>query len=295
MATDIHCDFPRALCMSTYDVDCFALTMHGNTPTLLFRVDCPIIHSSTQTLIKKQTKTNSRWLSVATRKRWCLALTIRGNTPDVDFPRWLFVATPQNVDFPRWLSVATRRHLFSTLTFHGNTQTLIFHVDSPAARRHWFSTLTLHGNTQTLIFHVDYPWQHRHWFFTLTIPGNTDIDFSRWLSLATQTLILHVDYPWQQAGVHCSRWLSVATGTTTVVCEHGGTCQNLNGSFQCNCMRGFTGRRCEKNINECDSDPCQNDGTCLDERGAYRCICMPGESTITYMCRFQMTSWQWRG
>lgn len=70
--------------------------------------------------------------------------------------------------------------------------------------------------------------------------------------------------------------------TTTVVCEHGGTCQNLPGTYQCNCPVGFTGRRCEKNINECDSNPCQNDGTCLDERGAYRCICMPGKNHLIY-------------
>ncbi|GIY72356.1 neurogenic locus notch homolog protein 2 [Caerostris extrusa] len=32
---------------------------------------------------------------------------------------------------------------------------------------------------------------------------------------------------------------------------------------------GFTGPRCEININECDSNPCQNEGTCLDERGGF--------------------------
>ena len=74
--------------------------------------------------------------------------------------------------------------------------------------------------------------------------------------------------------------MAIPTGTTTVVCEHGGTCQNLNGTYRCNCPIGFTGRRCERNINECDSDPCQNDGTCLDERGGYRCICMPGREGV---------------
>ena len=66
-------------------------------------------------------------------------------------------------------------------------------------------------------------------------------------------------------------------GAKTVVCEHNGTCVNVNGSFRCDCQPGFAGRRCERNINECHSDPCRNEGTCLDGRGAYRCICMPGK------------------
>ena len=59
-------------------------------------------------------------------------------------------------------------------------------------------------------------------------------------------------------------------------CEHGGVCVNTLGSFRCHCQPGFTGARCENNINECDSSPCLNDGTCLDERGYFRCVCMPG-------------------
>lgn len=59
-------------------------------------------------------------------------------------------------------------------------------------------------------------------------------------------------------------------------CEHDGTCVNTPGSFHCNCTKGFTGPRCEININECDSNPCKNEGTCLDERGGFRCVCMPG-------------------
>ena len=64
-------------------------------------------------------------------------------------------------------------------------------------------------------------------------------------------------------------------------CEHGGTCVNTPGSFRCDCPIGFTGPRCEININECESNPCQNEGTCIDERGGFRCICMPGKKTIS--------------
>ena len=60
-------------------------------------------------------------------------------------------------------------------------------------------------------------------------------------------------------------------------CEHGGTCVNIAGSYRCDCPSGFKGRRCEMNINECESNPCQNEGTCIDERGGFRCICMPGK------------------
>uniref|UniRef100_A0A8C2AFT3 Notch receptor 2 n=1 Tax=Cyprinus carpio TaxID=7962 RepID=A0A8C2AFT3_CYPCA len=59
-------------------------------------------------------------------------------------------------------------------------------------------------------------------------------------------------------------------------CEHGGSCKNTEGSFTCNCAPGYTGPRCEQDINECGSNPCQNDATCLDQIGDYNCICMPG-------------------
>lgn len=63
-------------------------------------------------------------------------------------------------------------------------------------------------------------------------------------------------------------------------CEHDGVCVNTPGSFACNCPQGFTGPRCETNVNECDSHPCKNEGSCLDDPGTFRCVCMPGKITI---------------
>ena len=66
-------------------------------------------------------------------------------------------------------------------------------------------------------------------------------------------------------------------------CEHGGTCVNTPGSYRCDCDVGFSGPRCEQNINECNPNPCQNEATCLDLRGMFRCICMAGKCTCTWM------------
>lgn len=79
----------------------------------------------------------------------------------------------------------------------------------------------------------------------------------------------------------CSRSNSVgpffsSSSTGTNPCEHGGQCVNTEGSFTCNCAKGYAGPRCEQDVNECASNPCQNDGTCLDRIGDYTCICMPG-------------------
>lgn len=63
-------------------------------------------------------------------------------------------------------------------------------------------------------------------------------------------------------------------------CYHGGTCVNVPGTFRCDCTIGYTGPRCEVNINECASSPCFNDGTCLDERGRYKCVCMDGKQSF---------------
>lgn len=64
-------------------------------------------------------------------------------------------------------------------------------------------------------------------------------------------------------------------------CEHFGKCVNTEGSFQCQCGRGYAGPRCEIDINECLSMPCQNDATCLDRIGEFTCICMPGIQTYS--------------
>ena len=42
-------------------------------------------------------------------------------------------------------------------------------------------------------------------------------------------------------------------------------------------LQGYTGPRCEVNVNECDTNPCLNLGTCLDGQGQFTCICMPGK------------------
>lgn len=73
-------------------------------------------------------------------------------------------------------------------------------------------------------------------------------------------------------------------------CEHNGICVNIPGSFACNCSQGFTGPRCETNINECESHPCQNEGSCLDDPGTFRCVCMPGEFGFFWVLRLYFTN-----
>lgn len=80
------------------------------------------------------------------------------------------------------------------------------------------------------------------------------------------TLVLHILIP-----------SFLSTGANP--CEHFGKCVNTEGSFQCQCGRGYAGPRCEIDINECLSMPCQNDATCLDRIGEFTCICMPGKQT----------------
>lgn len=50
--------------------------------------------------------------------------------------------------------------------------------------------------------------------------------------------------------------------------------ENASG-YECICVQGVTGKNCEININECESNPCLA-GTCIDRIGGYKCECDEG-------------------
>ncbi|KAG5680801.1 hypothetical protein PVAND_010286 [Polypedilum vanderplanki] len=58
-------------------------------------------------------------------------------------------------------------------------------------------------------------------------------------------------------------------------CLNNGTCRVLPGSnkYECLCLDGFTGMRCETNFNDCDPQPCQNGGRCIDKINGFSCDC----------------------
>lgn len=67
-------------------------------------------------------------------------------------------------------------------------------------------------------------------------------------------------------------------------CLNGGQCIDDcitgNPSFTCSCLAGFTGRRCQIDVDECASNPCQNGGTCKDGINSFTCQCPPGYTGI---------------
>ncbi|XP_058886297.1 sushi, von Willebrand factor type A, EGF and pentraxin domain-containing protein 1 isoform X1 [Acipenser ruthenus] len=59
-------------------------------------------------------------------------------------------------------------------------------------------------------------------------------------------------------------------------CQNGAACKDGVGEFVCQCQPGYVGMLCELEVNECSSSPCFNDGTCVDGINAYSCSCTDG-------------------
>lgn len=60
-------------------------------------------------------------------------------------------------------------------------------------------------------------------------------------------------------------------------CLHNGICQDGLNAFVCNCNgTGFTGSICQENIDECLSNPCIHGSTCVDKINDYHCVCHTG-------------------
>merc|ERR1711959_862668 len=59
-------------------------------------------------------------------------------------------------------------------------------------------------------------------------------------------------------------------------CQNGGVCTDLINDYSCECPKGWAGKDCEINIDDCAGNPCKNDGECVDHVARYTCNCKPG-------------------
>ncbi|XP_072310296.1 versican core protein [Eucyclogobius newberryi] len=59
------------------------------------------------------------------------------------------------------------------------------------------------------------------------------------------------------------------------LCLNGGSCYKKGSENMCVCAPGYTGQRCETDVDECQSNPCLNGATCLDGVNSVTCLCLP--------------------
>ncbi len=68
-------------------------------------------------------------------------------------------------------------------------------------------------------------------------------------------------------------WKYQFTDCLSAPCQLGGTCVQGINSYTCACVAGYSGLRCQTDINECASNPCRNGGTCIDGLNKFNCTC----------------------
>uniref|UniRef100_A0A4W6CPL1 von Willebrand factor D and EGF domains n=1 Tax=Lates calcarifer TaxID=8187 RepID=A0A4W6CPL1_LATCA len=86
----------------------------------------------------------------------------------------------------------------------------------------------------------------------------------------------------------CNAETRASVSVRSCECLNGAPCvTNVNlpvgsGEYLCVCLDGFTGERCEVDIDDCKPNPCRL-GRCIDGPNSFSCICPPGMTGRT--CR----------
>ena len=72
------------------------------------------------------------------------------------------------------------------------------------------------------------------------------------------------------------RFLDVDECSVPELCRNSLSCENTPGNYTCTCVKGFHGRQCQYNVNDCHGHQCLNGATCIDLIDEYHCACRPG-------------------
>uniref|UniRef100_A0AAZ3PF85 Versican core protein n=1 Tax=Oncorhynchus tshawytscha TaxID=74940 RepID=A0AAZ3PF85_ONCTS len=62
---------------------------------------------------------------------------------------------------------------------------------------------------------------------------------------------------------------------TVNVCLNKASCYQRGNASICVCAPGYTGQRCQTDVDECQSNPCANGATCMDGVNSFSCVCLP--------------------